>query len=297
MDEEPPISPKLALFISIVAVSTASILIRMSSAPPLIIAFYRMLLSTLLLAPFFMRSNGITRVRELGRRGVLNLMGVGVVLAIHFATWITSLSLTSVASSVIFVHVDPIFVAIVSHFLFKERITRRTIIGIIVAFAGATIIAIGDMGIDKMNFIGDMLALVGAVMLGIYILAGRRIRQDLDLVSYVTPVYATSALVLGLMSLATGTSLIGYSSNEYLLFLVIAVVPMIFGHTVYNWTLKYLTAPVVSISLLGEPVGASILAYIFLDETPTLMVMVGGAVTLAGILICVFKSEDTETPQ
>ena len=296
MDEEPPISPKLALFISIVAVSTASILIRMSSAPPLIIAFYRMLLSTLLLAPFFMRSNGITRVRELGRRGVLNLMGVGVVLAIHFATWITSLSLTSVASSVIFVHVDPIFVAIVSHFLFKERITRRTIIGIIVAFAGATIIAIGDMGIDKMNFIGDMLALVGAVMLGIYILAGRRIRQDLDLVSYVTPVYATSALVLGLMSLATGTSLIGYSSNEYLLFLVIAVVPMIFGHTVYNWTLKYLTAPVVSISLLGEPVGASILAYIFLDETPTLMVMVGGAVTLAGILICVFKSEDTETP-
>ena len=297
MDEEPPISPKLALFISIVAVSTASILIRMSSAPPLIIAFYRMLLSTLLLAPFFMRSNGITRVRELGRRGVLNLICVGVVLAIHFATWITSLSLTSVASSVIFVHVDPIFVAIVSHFLFKERITRRTIIGIIVAFAGATIIAIGDMGIDKMNFIGDMLALVGAVMLGIYILAGRRIRQDLDLVSYVTPVYATSALVLGLMSLATGTSLIGYSSNEYLLFLVIAVVPMIFGHTVYNWTLKYLTAPVVSISLLGEPVGASILAYIFLDETPTLMVMVGGAVTLAGILICVFKSEDTETPQ
>ena len=297
MDEEPPISPKLALFISIVAVSTASILIRMSSAPPLIIAFYRMLLSTLLLAPFFMRSNGITRVRELGRRWFLNLMGVGVVLAIHFATWITSLSLTSVASSVIFVHVDPIFVAIVSHFLFKERITRRTIIGIIVAFAGATIIAIGDMGIDKMNFIGDMLALVGAVMLGIYILAGRRIRQDLDLVSYVTPVYATSALVLGLMSLATGTSLIGYSSNEYLLFLVIAVVPMIFGHTVYNWTLKYLTAPVVSISLLGEPVGASILAYIFLDETPTLMVMVGGAVTLAGILICVFKSEDTETPQ
>ena len=296
MDEEPPISPKLALFISIVAVSTASILIRMSSAPPLIIAFYRMLLSTLLLAPFFMRSNGITRVRELGRRWFLNLMGVGVVLAIHFATWITSLSLTSVASSVIFVHVDPIFVAIVSHFLFKERITRRTIIGIIVAFAGATIIAIGDMGIDKMNFIGDMLALVGAVMLGIYILAGRRIRQDLDLVSYVTPVYATSALVLGLMSLATGTSLIGYSSNEYLLFLVIAVVPMIFGHTVYNWTLKYLTAPVVSISLLGEPVGASILAYIFLDETPTLMVMVGGAVTLAGILICVFKSEDTETP-
>ena len=139
MDEEPPISPKLALFISIIAVSTASILIRMSSAPPLIIAFYRMLFSTILLLPFLLRSKRIDRVRELGQRGILNLMGVGVVLAIHFATWITSLSLTSVASSVIFVHVDPIFVVIVSHFLFKERITRRTLTGIIVAFAGATI--------------------------------------------------------------------------------------------------------------------------------------------------------------
>ena len=296
MDEEPPISPKLALFISIVAVSTASILIRMSSAPPLIIAFYRMLFSTILLLPFLLRSKRIDRVRELGQRGILNLMGVGVVLAIHFATWITSLSLTSVASSVIFVHVDPIFVAIVSHFLFKERITRRTLTGIIVAFAGATIIAVGDMGIGEMNFIGDVLALIGAVMLGLYILAGRRIRQELDLVSYVTPVYATSALVLGVMSFATGTSLTGYSSNEYLLFLVIAIVPMIFGHTLYNWTLKYVTAPVVSISILGEPVGASILAYIFLNETPTFMILVGGAVTLIGILICVFKPDDIETP-
>jgi len=295
MVEEPSISPKLALFISIVAVSTASILIRMSSAPPLIIAFYRMLFSTILLLPFLLRSKRIDRVRELGQRGIMNLMGVGVVLAIHFATWITSLSLTSVASSVIFVHVDPIFVAIVSHFLFKERITRRALIGIIVAFAGATIIAVGDMGIGEMNFIGDMLALVGAVMLGLYILAGRRIRQELDLVSYVTPVYATSAFVLGVMSFATGTSLTGYSSNEYLLFLVIAIVPMIFGHTLYNWTLKYVTAPVVSISLLGEPVGASILAYIFLNETPTFMILVGGAVTLIGILICVFKPDDIET--
>ena len=151
------------------------------------------------------------------------------------------------------------------------------------------------MGICEMNFIGDMLALVGAIMLGLYILAGRRIRQELDLVSYVTPVYATSALVLGVMSFATGTSLTGYASNEYLLFLVIAIVPMIFGHTLYNWTLKYVTAPVVSISLLGEPVGASILAYIFLNETPSFMILVGGAVTLIGILICVFKPDDIET--
>ena len=293
MDEKPPISPKLALAVSIVAVSTASILIRMSSSPPLIIAFYRMFFSTLLLLPFFVQSDGFNKVKETGQNGLFNLIGVGVVLAVHFASWITSLNMTSVASSVIFVHVDPIFVAVVSHFFFKERITGRTLIGIIVAFVGATVIAVGDMSVGEMNFIGDMLALVGAVMLGVYILAGRKIRQTLDLISYVTPVYATSSLVLGISSIATRTPLLGYPVNEYLLFLVIAIVPMIFGHTVYNWTLKYLTAPIVSISLLGEPVGASILAYILLDEIPSLMVFVGGVVTLLGILICVFKSDET----
>jgi drug/metabolite transporter (DMT)-like permease len=253
-----------------------------------------MFFSTLLLLPFFVQSDGFIKVKETGQNGLFNLIGVGVVLAVHFASWITSLNLTSVASSVIFVHVDPIFVAVVSHFFFKERITGRTLIGIIVAFVGATVIAVGDMSVGEMNFIGDMLALVGAVMLGLYILAGRKIRQSLDLVSYVTPVYATSALVLGLSSIATRTPLLGYPVNEYLLFLVIAIVPMIFGHTIYNWTLKFLTAPIVSISLLGEPVGASILAYVLLDETPSLMVFVGGVVTLLGILICIFKSDETE---
>jgi drug/metabolite transporter (DMT)-like permease len=125
------------------------------------------------------------------------------------------------------------------------------------------------------------------VMLGIYILSGRRLRQSLDLVSYVTPVYATSAVVLTLGCLATGTKLAPYGFEEYGLFLAIAVVPMIFGHTVYNWALKYIEAPVVSISLLGEPVGATILAAIFLNEFPSTEVLLGGLITLAGIYICV----------
>ena len=290
MDESPRFPPNIALLVSIVAVSTASILIRMSDAPALAIASYRLLFATLILLPFYVRSGGVGRLMSSEARDLLNLAGVGVVLAVHFASWITSLSLTSVASSVIFVHVDPIFVAAVSHFVFKERIGRGTLLGILAAFAGATLIAFGDAGAGEANLTGDLLALVGAIMLGIYILAGRRLRQSLDLVSYVTPVYATSAVVLMMWSLATGTRLAPYSGYEYLLFLAIAVVPMIFGHTVYNWALRYVAAPVVSISLLGEPIGATILAFLFLSEVPSGFTLLGGTITLIGIYLCVRSS-------
>jgi len=290
VDESPRFPPNIALLVSIVAVSTASILIRMSDAPALAIASYRLLFATLILLPFYVRSGGVGRLMSSEARDLLNLAGVGVVLAVHFASWITSLSLTSVASSVIFVHVDPIFVAAVSHFVFKERIGRGTLLGILAAFAGATLIAFGDAGAGEANLTGDLLALVGAIMLGIYILAGRRLRQSLDLVSYVTPVYATSAVVLMMWSLATGTRLAPYSGYEYLLFLAIAVVPMIFGHTVYNWALRYVAAPVVSISLLGEPIGATILAFLFLSEVPSGFTLLGGTITLIGIYLCVRSS-------
>jgi len=188
MEERPRFPPNLALLISITAVSTASILIRMSNGPPLAIATYRMLFSTLLLLPLFVYFDGFGKMRRMGVRGVARLMGIGVVLAIHFASWITSLSFTTVASSAIFVHIDPIFVAVVSHFFLKERVTRRIVAGIVVALIGATMIAVGDAGVGELNLYGDFLALIGGVMLGIYILGGRVVRRSLDLTSYVPPV-------------------------------------------------------------------------------------------------------------
>ncbi len=188
-------------------------------------------------------------------------------------------------------HIDPIFVAIVSHFFLKERVTSRMAVGIAIAFIGSTMIAVGDAGVGELNLYGDMLALVGGVMLGIYILGGRILRRNLDLTSYVTPVYATASLVLVLMSLLSGTPLTGYPADEYVLFFAIALVPMIFGHTLYNWALRYVSAPLVSMSLLGEPIGATILALLFLDETPSTMVLIGGVVTLAGITLCAYRSE------
>jgi drug/metabolite transporter (DMT)-like permease len=225
----------------------------------------------------------------MGRGDLLTLAGVGVVLAVHFATWITSLSYTSVASSVIFVHVDPIFVALVSHFVIGERVSRRVALGIGVAFAGASIIALSDLGVGGENPVGDALSIIGAIALGIYIMAGRRLRQRLDLTTYVTPVYAVSAVVLAAGSFAVGAPLIGYDSGVILMFFAIALVPMIFGHTLYNWALRWISAPVVSISLLGEPVGASLLAFLILGESPAPLALVGGAVTLAGILVCAYQ--------
>lgn len=290
MEDKPAFPPNVALLVSIVAVSTASILIRMSGAPPLAIATYRLAFATLILLPFYIRSGGHKRLAASSSRDILTLAAVGVVLAIHFGSWITSLGLTSVASSVLFVHIDPIFVAVVSHIYLGERVGRGTLFGIALAFVGAATIAFSDAGVSDASLLGDLLAVIGAIMLGLYILAGRRLRQSLDLVSYVTPVYASSAVTLALASFASGTSLWPYSGGELFLFFAIALIPMIFGHTVYNWTLKWLSAPVVSISLLGEPVGATILAYVFLAEAPTPMTLLGGALVLLGIYQCVRSS-------
>jgi len=291
MSDEPRFPPNLVMLVSIVAVSTASILIRWSDAPAVIIAMYRMLISVVLLLPFFIRNDGLGKLRALGARGLLGLFGVGVVLAIHFASWITSLGLTSVASSVIFVHIDPIFVAVVSHFLLKERINRRVLAGIIISLVGVVIIAMGDAVASEASLRGDLLALLGGLMLGIYLLGGRMYRKELDLTTYVVPVYSSAALSLVFMSLLTGAPLTGYASKEYLLFFLIALVPMIFGHTLYNWVLRYVSTPVVSVSLLGEPVGASILAFLLLNEVPSGQVLMGGIVTLAGILLSSYRSE------
>ncbi len=291
MSETPRIPPNLAMLVSIITVSTASILIRWSNAPPVIIAMYRMIFSTLMLLPFFVFNGGIGRLYKISKMNILGLIGVGIVLAIHFASWITSLSMTSVASSVIFVHIDPIFVAVISHFLLKERVNKQILAGILVSLVGVSIITLGDAGAGGSNLTGDLLALLGGIMLGIYLLGGRYFRGYLDLTTYVTPVYATSAFVLFLMSIATGAPLTGYSSNEYLLFFLIALVPMIFGHTLYNWALKYVSAPIVSVSLLGEPVGATILAFLFLNEIPGTYAIIGGLITLTGILISSYKRE------
>ncbi len=281
--ERPPVNPYLILTVSIIAVSTASILIRLSTSPPMIIAAYRLLFATLMLTPLYIAEGGHRRLMALNPRRLLTLIAVGFILAVHFASWITSLSYTTVASSVIFVHMDPIIVALLSRLLLGERLTVKRFIGVLIAFLGAIIIGWGDLRIG--NLYGDLLSLLGAFALALYLVAGRSLRRSLSLLEYVTPLYATSAALLILGCLIMNIRLHPYPVREYLLFLLIAFIPMILGHTLFNWALRYVEAPVVSVSLLGEPIGASLLALIILGELPPATTILGGAITLLGIYI------------
>jgi drug/metabolite transporter (DMT)-like permease len=250
-----------------------------------------MIISTILLLPFFIKNDGIKKLMKMDRIRIVSLLGVGVVLALHFASWITSLSYTTISNSVIFVHIDPLFVSLISHFLFGEKISRKTVTGILLGFTGVSLIALKDARQTSMNLYGDLLALFGGIMLGIYILSGRRIRQSLDLIDYVTPVYFTSAITLLLGSMITRSKLSGFQMHDFLILFLIALVPMIFGHTIYNWALKYVSAPTISVSFLGEPIGASILALIFFGEIPSIITMFGGVMTFAGIILVIWEND------
>jgi drug/metabolite transporter (DMT)-like permease len=277
-----------AITLSVLAVSTAAILVRLSDAPPLAVAFHRLLYATLLLAPFAL----VLSWRELRALRLTDWAGlflVGAVLALHFAAWITSLSLTSVAASVVLVTLHPVAVALLSHRLFGEGIGRAGYVGIGVALLGGLVITASDAGTGPMPLLGDALALLGAAAAAFYFLAGRSYRKRLGLLAYVVPVYASCALVLGVLLVALpapyGGPLLGYGWREHVLFLALALVPMILGHTVLNWALAHVTAPVIATTILGEPIGSTLLAALLLHETPPVGVLLGGAVVLAGILL------------
>lgn len=291
---KPAIKPYLGLAIGIVAVSFASIFIRLAEAPSLVIAAARLSIASLILAPAaFIRGKDELRSLTRGDLGLALLSGL--LLGLHFAAWISSLEYTSVASSVVFVSTSPMFVGLASYFLLKERVTRRMFAGIAVSVLGGIIIGYGDFGLGARELFGDLLALAGAVAVSGYLLVGRRLRRHLSLLSYIFLVYGTAAIFLVVLCLATGHSFSGYPRPTYLMFLLLAVVPQIVGHSSYNWALKYLPATFVGVGTLGEPIGSTILAYFVLNEAPTLAKIGGGVLILAGIYVSSRAESASET--
>ena len=270
--------------VAVTAVSFSAILIRWSEADFLAVAAGRMLLSALLLAPFALVMYR-AEMFSLARRDVAIMVGIGAVLATHFSLWIASLDMTSVASSVVLVTAHPILVGLVGHFFMDERLSRLNAVGIAVGLLGVIILTRGDMDAGGDTLLGDLLAFLGGVAAGVYILAGRRTRQRISLPVYAFMVYASCALFLLVAVVVTGAELLTLAANEWWLFLLMALGPSILGHTMYNWTLRYLPASVVSVSLLGEPVGSSLLAALLLSEVPPEFTIFGGAVILVGIVM------------
>lgn len=274
----------LALTVAILAVSTAAIMVRLSTAPPLPVAFWRLAFATLLLAPPTLAWHRAD-LQALTPREIGTLALVGVVLGVHFATWIASLYLTTVAASVVLVTTHPVLVGLGSGRLLGEPLTGRGWFGVLLALAGAAVIVAVDRGLGVGNLLGDALALTGAAAMAVYLLAGRHVRQRLPVLPYVLVVYGSATVSLGLATLVSGQPFTGYPLQDWLLFLGLAVVPMILGHTLLNWSLEHLPAPVVSTTILGEPLGSTVLAWLILSEVPPTGTLLGGAVVLAGILL------------
>ncbi len=297
----PRISPIIVLMLGIVAVSTGSILVRKALvyAPPLTIAAYRMSIASLLLLPVVLRHHR-QEILALGRRERLFALLSGVFLAFHFAFWITSLSHTTVASSVVLVSTTPIWVALLAPFTLKEHIQRSTLIGMLITLAGAVIVGLSDscawgqaglqcpplaIFLEGKAILGDILALLGAITVACYMLIGRTLRQRFSLVVYIFLVYGVAAMVLLCLTLVGGSPLTGFPIPAYLYFLALAVVPQLFGHSTFNWALRYVPTAFVSLALLGEPVGTTILAYLILSEKPTLFKLFGAGLILVGLVI------------
>ena len=279
-------SPYLVLAIGILAVSSASIIVlfaRAEGVPAVSIAAWRLTLASLALAPFvWTRARG--EWAKLSQRDLALGILSGVLLAFHFASWISSLDYTSVMSSVVFVSTNPLFVAVASVLLLRESINRGTVVGIIIAGIGGALIGLTDLGsAGGDSLLGDGLALFGAVTVSGYLIIGRRLRKQLSLLAYIGLVYSTAAIVLLLMALAMGANLFGYSPMGYLLIILLAVGPQLIGHTSYNWALKYVSATFVTVTLLAEPIGATVLAIPILAQVPSPIKLVGGALILAGI--------------
>ncbi|MCJ7571163.1 MAG: DMT family transporter [Candidatus Thermoplasmatota archaeon] len=289
--------PYVALFISIVSVSFAAILIKLSSADSLSIAFYRLLFTTLLILPFvdFLKKTR-EEIKNLPRKTLLIMIGIGFILAAHFAFWITSLSYTSVASSVILVTAHPILVGPISHFFFKEKLSIMNSIGIIISVVGVIILVTGNIqpGVGTIDTLeGNILAILGGVMAGLYILGGRKIRKTVSVTSYAFIVYSICAIVLFVLCIVFNSELINISLTDFEIFIIMAIVAGIFGHTLYNWSLKHVRASLASVALLGEPLGSTLWAILIpaIGQIPSKYTVFGGGIILVGIYLTARKTK------
>jgi len=291
----------LGLFLGILFVSTAAIFIRFAQkeASSLIISAYRMTLSSLTLG-IFVLIKGPGVLKKYTRKYLLLAFIAGILLAIHFASWITSLEYTSVASSVVLVTTTPLWVTIIAHFVLKEEIHKNVIIGLIIAMAGGIVVALNEICVigngsltcsaisamfSGQALLGNGLALLGAFTAAGYMLIGRKLRSEIDTLPYTFVVYGISALILDLVVILKGENLFNYSSNTLVWLFLLAVIPQLLGHSTFNWALRFLPASIVSIALLGEPIGSTILAFFFLKELPTVIELVGSCLILLGIVL------------
>jgi len=305
-ESRPPASPFLVLFLGIFAVSTSAVFVRLAQmeAAPLAVAAYRLVFASLILLPFTWQKRD--EIRQLKKDQIAWLLLSGAFLAVHFAVWITSLAYTSVASSVVLVTTTPLWVGLFSPIFLKERLSPRIWGGLLVALFGGVLVSLAEVcswagsglacsGLEGFFqgrvFWGNILALAGAWFAAGYMLVGRKVRATLSLVSYISVVYGFAAILLVGMALLSGEALSGFHGLTYVWLICLAAIPQLLGHTSYNFALGYLPAVFVSIAVLAEPIGATLLAIPVLGEWPGFLEVAGGMMILMGISLATWNGQ------
>ncbi len=287
----------LVLLIGILSVSLSSILIKLTyDVPAIIISSYRLLIASLILVSYA-KLKKISIKTKTGRDLIIAIIS-GLFLSLHFITWIASIKYTSIASSVTLVATSPVFVIIISFLLFGERPSLITLIATVVAILGTALIAYSDKNIASSSqypapLFGDFLALLGAFAVSIYFISGSHLRKYMQTFQYITLVYSSAALFTTIFALLSSKPFTGYRTASYIYMILMAVVPQLFGHTSFNWALKHLKASAVAISVLGEPIGATILAYIFFHQTVSQLKLLGMAIVILSIAVSIKTSRQT----
>lgn len=275
-----------ALTLGVVSISFAAVLIRLAGGPAASVAALRLLFATLILLPFVIFSPASRRAIWSLRRGEKGLLILsGFFLAIHFLSWITSLSFTGITSSIVFVTTSPIFIELYSVTVRRERTSARVWIGIGLALAGSLILGGGNIAAGGESWKGDLLAVIGAIAVAGYFIVGSRLRPKLTLLAYIFPVYGTAAVILLITAPILGAGITGLPGRVYFYCFIMALVCQVTGHSLFNWALRRMKTTLVAMSTLGEPVGTTMLAWLILGEVPVLTEILGGAVILAGVFV------------
>lgn len=276
-----PVSPYFLLFISVLAVAISSILIKTSNTPTSVAGMYRLWITVLILTPFvpWRAMKEIT----LSSKEWFMLIVTGIFLGLHFLFWMESLTYTSVASSMVILTLQPFFVMLGSYLIFKERLSVAAILCMVVAVAGSLIIAWGDIGVSKSALLGDLLSLIGTLMAALYMLSGQKLSNKLPVNLYNIVVFGMGGFVLFIYNLVENKNMIDYSKDDWIYYVLLAVIPTVFGQSIFNLLLPYIGATTVSVGIIGEPILAIIMASFFLGEMIGASQLIGGMLTIVGM--------------
>lgn len=290
MNSENKTSPSigLPLTVSIIVISFAAIFVKWSSAPSTILSMYRMYLACVILLPIVWLKR--KEFKKISKKNWVLLSLSGLFLGTHFALWFKSLELTTVASSTIILALQPIVALVGVFFVYKERTTLSTILIISISFVGVVLVGWGDIGLSKNAILGDLLSFLCVIAVVCYLLIGQNAVKKVSHWIYSFTVFFFAGLSLMLFNLLAGVAMIGYPPHEWGIFILLAIFPTI-AHVIYNWLLNYVDSTTISMSILGEPVGATILAAILLGEQITSWQLIGGILVLVGVFMFLIQQK------